>query len=171
MYKLCYHWKNKMTMNLLEGWVIHVNLDFYFIFKSVYFLKFYFRFYRERKGGERKGEKHWCEKETSVFGQGKRNTYPDKDRTRNPGTCPDWESNLRPSGLQAGAQSTEPHQPVLSLILNMQLSQWIRQWIQAKIAHQAIVCCGINVRISLLYQVICLFWSLFQWPVKCFAQS
>ena len=28
--------------------------------------------------------------------------------------CPDWESNRRPSGLQASAQSTEPHQPVQS---------------------------------------------------------
>ena len=32
---------------------------------------------------------------------------------RNPGMCPDWESNQRPFGLQVGAQSTEPHQPGL----------------------------------------------------------
>ena len=25
--------------------------------------------------------------------------------------CPDWELNRRPFGFQAGAQSTEPHQP------------------------------------------------------------
>ena len=25
--------------------------------------------------------------------------------------CPDWESNQKPFGLQAGAESTEPHQP------------------------------------------------------------
>ena len=30
---------------------------------------------------------------------------------RNPGMCPDWESNLQPFGLQADAQSTEPQQP------------------------------------------------------------
>ena len=29
----------------------------------------------------------------------------------NTGICPDWESNQQPFGLQAGAQSTEPHQP------------------------------------------------------------
>ena len=29
----------------------------------------------------------------------------------NPGMCPKWESNQRPFGSQAGAQSTEPHQP------------------------------------------------------------
>ena len=32
--------------------------------------------------------------------------------------CPDWESNQRPSGSQAGAQSTEPHQSELYAILN-----------------------------------------------------
>ena len=30
-----------------------------------------------------------------------------------PGMCPDWESNRRPSCSQASAQSTEPHQPGL----------------------------------------------------------
>ena len=38
------------------------------------------------------------------------------DLARNPGMCPDWESNWRPFGLQAGAQSFEPHQPGLDLI-------------------------------------------------------
>ena len=33
------------------------------------------------------------------------------DLAHNPGMCPDWELNQRPSGLQAGAQPTEPHQP------------------------------------------------------------
>ena len=28
-----------------------------------------------------------------------------------PGMCPNWESNQRPFGSQAGTQSTEPHQP------------------------------------------------------------
>ena len=32
---------------------------------------------------------------------------------RNPGMCPDWESNPLPLGLQASVQSTEPHQPGL----------------------------------------------------------
>ena len=35
------------------------------------------------------------------------------DLARNPGMCPDWESNRRPFGLQAGAQSIESHQPEL----------------------------------------------------------
>ena len=36
---------------------------------------------------------------------------PTGDLNCNPGMCPDWESNQQPFGLQAGAQSTEPHQP------------------------------------------------------------
>ena len=35
------------------------------------------------------------------------------DPVCNPGMCPDWESNWRPFGLQAGTQSTETHQPGL----------------------------------------------------------
>ena len=31
--------------------------------------------------------------------------------THNPGMCSDWESNQQPFRLQAGTQSTEPHQP------------------------------------------------------------
>ena len=38
---------------------------------------------------------------------------PTGDLAHNPGMCPDWESNWRPFGLQAGSQSTEPHQPGL----------------------------------------------------------
>ena len=34
---------------------------------------------------------------------------PHWDRTCNPGTCPDWESNRRPFAFQDNAQSTEPH--------------------------------------------------------------
>ena len=36
---------------------------------------------------------------------------PTGDVAQNPGVCPDWESNQRLFGSQAGAQSTEPHQP------------------------------------------------------------
>ena len=38
-------------------------------------------------------------------------TSPTGDLARNPGMCPDWESNRRPFDLQACTQSTEPHQP------------------------------------------------------------
>ena len=38
---------------------------------------------------------------------------PTVDLAQNSGMCPDWDSNQQPFGLQAGTQSTEPHQPGL----------------------------------------------------------
>ena len=67
------------------------------------FFKFFKRFYlfifrqREREG-EREGEKHQYVVASSVPLTG--------GLACNPGMCPDWESNLRPFGLQASAQST-----------------------------------------------------------------
>ena len=67
-----------------------------------FFLKIYFQ--RERKGGRKKeGEKHQCVVASCAPLTG--------DLARNPGMCPDWESNQQPFGSQAGTQSTEPHQP------------------------------------------------------------
>ena len=53
------------------------------------------------------GEKHLC----VVASQ----APPIGDLAHNPGMCPDWELNWRPFCSQAGAQSTEPHQPGLAL--------------------------------------------------------
>ena len=55
--------------------------------------------------GEREGEKHHCVVASYTPTTG--------DLAYNPGMCPDWELNQQPFGLQAGAQSTEPHQPGL----------------------------------------------------------
>ena len=55
---------------------------------------------RER---EREGEKHQCVVASYVL--------PSGDLACNPGMCPNWESNQQLCGLQAGAQSAEPHQP------------------------------------------------------------
>ena len=49
------------------------------------------------------GEKHQCLVAS--------HTPPTGDLAHNPGMCPDWESNWRPFGLHARAQSTEPPQP------------------------------------------------------------
>ena len=57
------------------------------------------------KEGEREGEKHLCVVDSHAS--------PARDLDCNPGMCPDWESDWPPFGLQAGAQSTEPHQPGL----------------------------------------------------------
>ena len=66
-----------------------------------FFLKILFIF-REREG-EREGEKHQCVLASCM--------PPTGDLAHTPGMYPDWESNRRPFGLQAGAQSTEPPQP------------------------------------------------------------
>ena len=58
---------------------------------------------------ERKGENHQC-----VVAS---HTPPSGDLACNPDMCPEWESNQRPFGSQAGAQSTEPHQPGLTAFL------------------------------------------------------
>ena len=52
--------------------------------------------------GEREGEKHQC-----VVAS---HTPPTGDLACNPGMRPDWKLNQWPFGLQAGAQSAEPHQ-------------------------------------------------------------
>ena len=70
----------------------------------LFFLRFYLFTFRERgKEGEREGEKHQC---VAAF-----HTPPTGALAHNPGMCPNWESNQQPFGLQAGTQSTEPHQP------------------------------------------------------------
>ena len=59
------------------------------------------------RGREKQGERNlsvWLPLEHS----------PIRVLARNPGICPDWESNQWPFGLQAATQSTEPHQPGLN---------------------------------------------------------
>ena len=58
----------------------------YQVFISNFYLKFIFR---ERESeGEGRGEKHHCVVASHVA--------PTRDLARNPGMCPDWESNRRP---------------------------------------------------------------------------
>ena len=64
-------------------------------------------FLDREEGREKEGEKHQCVVASHA--------PPTGDRAHNPGVCPDWESNWRPLGLQAGTQSTEPHHPGLFL--------------------------------------------------------
>ena len=66
------------------------------------FLRFYLLIFRETgKEGEREGEKHQLIASLAS---------PTGDLAHNPSMCPDWELNRQTFGLQAGAQSTEPHQ-------------------------------------------------------------
>ena len=74
-----------------------------FLPKSI-FIRFYLFIFRERgRERERAGEKHQCVVTSHV--------PPTGNLAHNSGMSPDWESNQQPFGLQAGAQSTEPHQP------------------------------------------------------------
>ena len=50
------------------------------------------------------------------------------DLARNPGMRPDWESNRQPSSLQAGAQSTEPHQPGPKETLKKLFAKYLKQY-------------------------------------------
>ena len=52
---------------------------------------------------EGEGEKHQCVVASHA--------PPSGSLACNLDMCPDWESNQQPFGLQAGTQSTEPHQP------------------------------------------------------------
>ena len=71
-----------------------------------FFPKILFIFRKRGREGDREGEKHQLVAS---------HIPPDGDLAHNPGMCPDWESNQRPFGFQAGAQSTEPHQPGLDI--------------------------------------------------------
>ena len=76
------------------------NLKYYYFF----FVKISFILFLDRgEGREKEGEKHQC-----VVAS---HTPPTGGLAHNPGMCPDWESNQRPFGSQAGTPSTESHQP------------------------------------------------------------
>ena len=71
--------------------------------------------YFQREGkGEREGEKHWSDAS---------HTPPNGGLVHSPGMHPDWESNRQPLGSQAGAQSTESHQPGQE-INSLQVGAW-----------------------------------------------
>ena len=82
-----------------------------FDWPDLYFLKDFIYLFLERGKGREKGR----ERNISVWLP--LAVPPTGDLARNPGVCPDWESNRRPFGLQASTQSTEPHQPGLICIL------------------------------------------------------
>ena len=63
-------------------------------------------FLERGEGREREGEKHQCVASRAP---------PTGDLACNTGMCPNWELNQWPCASQAGTQSTEPHQPGLSM--------------------------------------------------------
>ena len=77
--------------------------------KQFLFKDFIYLFLERGDQREKEGEKHQCVVASHVPLTG--------DLACHPGMCPDWESNQQPFGLQASAQSTEPHQPGLVSLL------------------------------------------------------
>ena len=81
-----------------------MSLTFFFKFLKIFYL---FIFRERRKKRKREGKENQC---VVAFG-----VPPTGDLAHNPGMCLDWELIQRPFDSQAGAQSTEPHQPGLNL--------------------------------------------------------
>ena len=87
-----------MVFNIFTELYNHYHISFRRLKKI-----FYLFIFRERgREGEREEENHQCVVISHATSTG--------DVACNPGMCPDWESNQQPFGLQASAQSTEPHQ-------------------------------------------------------------
>ena len=71
---------------------------FAYIFKKILFI-----YFLERGGGKEKDRK----RNINVWSP--LTSPPMRNLAHKPGLCPDWESNLQTFGLQACAQSSEPH--------------------------------------------------------------
>ena len=88
-------------VNICEGSRVCVKINFFKI--SIYL------FLQRRERWEKEREKNinvWKKHQLVAS-----HMPPFGDLTHNPGLCSDWELNQWPLGLQAGTQSTEPHQP------------------------------------------------------------
>ena len=91
-----------------SAWTSSLNSGFAYpaSYSILYFKKRFLLIFRERgREGERKGEKHQRVVASHMPSTG--------DQVCKSGMCPDWQLNLWPSGSQASAQSTDPHQPRL----------------------------------------------------------
>ena len=112
-----------------QSWVWVPAFHKFFLFKRFYLFNF------RGKGMEKERERNssvWLPLAHPLLG-----TWP----THNPGMCSDWELNLQPFGLQAGNQSTEPHQPGLTFgILVM-------------------MCLGVGLFASILLGTFCASWT------------
>ena len=91
------------------------------VLNNTFLKNFYLFIFRQRgREGEREGEKYQCVVAFRVS--------PAGDLGSKAGMCPQWELNQRPSGSQAGAQSTEPHQPGLKQNFKKEKSPSLPRW-------------------------------------------
>ena len=91
---------------MLLAWRPHLEYRLHNLYTTIFKEKtclFCFFFRQRGREGETEGEKQQCVVASCE--------PPTGDLAHNPGMCPDWESNQQSFILQAGAQSTEPHQP------------------------------------------------------------
>ena len=104
-------WKTETSVQLKK--ITWLQQQLYSQTKYVFSLKCFINFFFRQRGreGGREGEKHQCVVASC--------TPPTGDVACSPGMCPDWESNRRPFGSQAGARSTEPHQPGPKYVLKL----------------------------------------------------
>ena len=72
-----------------------IGICFYFFFFLTILFIYLLVCLEKGREGEREGEKHQC-----VVAP---HAPPTGDLARNPGMCPDWESNQQPFGSQTGA--------------------------------------------------------------------
>ena len=86
------------------------------------FFKKHFIYLLLQRGGGREKERERNSNVWKIHPLVASHTPPTGDLAHNPGMCPDWESNQWPFSLQAGTESTEPHQPGLSYFSNRNLS-------------------------------------------------
>ena len=97
------------------------------IFSLLLFLVFKNILFSERgREGEREGEKHQCVVASCVSAPAPHPT-PTGDLACHPGMCPYQELNPWPPGLQAAAQSTEPHQPGHIFFIAFRERGWKRE--------------------------------------------
>ena len=94
---LCVHIHSPEDM--LLQWIFNRRHYLIQYFKNILFIYFL------QRGREKERERNICVWLPLV--------HPIGDLVCNPGKCPDQESNQRPFGSHASAQSTEPHQPGL----------------------------------------------------------
>ena len=90
------------------------------------------------------------------------------DLAFNPGMCPDWESNQQTLGSPASTQSTDPHQPGLSVqFLNVQFHLQSSSYGSPVVLAQYIfllIGLGPHIKNQLAIYISVYFWTLYVCP-------
>ena len=101
----------ELLRELVNIWKSDLILPFYA--HLLFFKDFIYFVLEKREGREKERQRNIDVRE--IHGAVASHRPAAGDLAHNPSTCPDWESNQQLFGLQAGVQSTEPHQPGLHI--------------------------------------------------------